>query len=451
MKSIILSITLLLTTTVGICQHKEHISTKKAIADINFMINSIEEIHYNPYFKVDKHRFNQKKDSLINKFNKDSVSLKQFIVTGMKLAALMSGGHTALDWQNDKIIPELIPFKFIPFSGKPTVDKKRIIVTRSTNEELEAGMIVESINGIPIIELYKECMTYIGGIETFKVVNVEKALPLYLFFTDQVSAPYKIKLFGTDKVIETDGLDASELNTFISQNQNKENYTFEIVRNNIGIITYNSCEDYDSFEAFLEKTFSTIREKGITKIIIDIRENGGGDSSLNDLLLSYITTNSYRQSSGRYWKVSKQAKEVYKENQYEKYFGEEFMKSYYKSINGSIIEMLDEELIQPKKPVNYFSGKSCFLIGPNTFSSANFLADAVKTYSISTLIGTSTGELTNDFGEVVSLILPNSKNFLFISSTYDIGANGKPNLFEPVYPDIQTEKDALKYALDWMN
>ena len=91
-----------------------------------------------------------------------------------------------------------------------------------------------------------------------------------------------------------------------------------------------------------------------------------------------------------------------------------------------------------------------FLIGPSTFSSANFLADAVKTYHISTLIGLATGENTNDFGELLAFTLPNSGNPIFVSSAYDIGADGNPNLFEPVYPDIQTSEDALLYALDWI-
>lgn len=445
-----LIIVLALKTTAGVSQNKAYISTEKAIVDINYMINTIEEIHYNPYYKINKEVFYQNKKAILDKFNTDSITYKEFIVTGMKLAAQLSGGHTAMDWQNDKIIPELVQYKFIPFTGRLEKDKKHLIITSSVNQDLEKGKLVESINGIPIVELYKECMTYIGGIESFKNISVEKAFPLYLFFTDKIQAPYIVKIFGSKKEIEVTGIDASGLNEFMSQSQNKENYLFEIVSENIGLITYNSCVDYEAFGGFLKNTFLTIKEKGINKVIIDIRENTGGDSRLNDLLLSYITTNPYRQSSGRYWKVSKQAKDAYRANNYENHFGDKFMESYYQSENGSVIEMLEEELIYPEKPVNYFSGKTCFLIGPSTFSSANFLADAVKTYSISTLIGSSTGELTNDFGEVISFSLPNSGNYIYVSSTYDIGANGDPNLFEPVYPDIQTNEDALKYALKWI-
>lgn len=78
------------------------------------------------------------------------------------------------------------------------------------------------------------------------------------------------------------------------------------------------------------------------------------------------------------------------------------------------------------------------------------MADAVKTYGLSTLIGAPSGEYTNDFGEQLSFTLTNSGSTVFISSTYDIGANGDPWTLEPVYPDIEVEGDALGIALEWM-
>lgn len=450
MKLVFISIIFTLISIAGISQDKVYISTKKAVADINYMIKTIEEVHYNPYFKIEKKQFNENKNELLNNFNKDSISLKKFISTGMKLTAQMSGGHTAMDWQNEKLFPELMSHKFIPFTGKLSDNYKYLTVTRSANQDIKEGVFIESINGVPIVKLYKECLTYIGGLKSFKNVNCEQVFPLYLFFTDKVSPPYSIKLYESEKEIETVGLNVSELNTFISQNQQKENYIFEIVEDKIGLITYNSCTDYDVFNEFLASTFKEIKKKSINKLIIDIRENSGGNSSLNDLLLSYITTTPYQQSSGRYWKVSSQAKLAYKNANYEDNFGEEFMIQYYQTKNQSIIESFEEGLIQPLKPKNYFTGKTCVLIGPSTFSSANFLADAIKTYKLSTLIGSATGELTNDFGELVNFTLPNSGNYIYVSSTYDIGANGNPKIFEPVYPDIQTKKDALKYTLDWI-
>jgi C-terminal processing protease CtpA/Prc len=293
-------------------------------------------------------------------------------------------------------------------------------------------------------------MSYLGGIESYKNISCEQRFPLYLFFTEKVSAPYSIEQTDIDKEVETPGMEIIEFTSFITQNESKENYTFKIVEDSIGLISYNSCTGENAFKRFLKKTFKVLKKENVSKLIIDIRENGGGNSSLNDRLLSYITKKAYRQSSGRYWKVSKEAKLTYKKNGYEKMFGKEFMKEYVESENGSIIESLEEGLTQPESPKNYFEGKTCFLVGAKTFSSANFLADAVKIYELSTLIGLATGEYTNDFGEQLDFTLPNSGHYIYVSSTYDIGANGNSNLFEPVYPDIEVKEDILKFAIDWI-
>ena len=451
MKSLFLMLILFFTVNSVSSQNQSYISTEKAIADIEYMIHTIEEVHYNPYFAISKAQFKKKKEALLSEFEPDSILMKKFVATGMKLAAQMSGGHTAMNWKNPNIIPELKASQYIPFTGKLTDNNQRFMVTRSANSEIIKGAIIESINGVSMVEIHKECMSYIGGIESFRNSSCEKLLPLYLFYNEKISAPFSIKISGMDSTFKTSGIDVTALLSFLNENQRKENYKFQIIKDDVGLISYNSCQDYEGFKKFLKQTFKEIEGKNINKLIIDIRENGGGDSGLNDLLLAYITETSYQQSSGRFWKVSEEAKAAYQANPiYEKNLGQDFMKEYVESENQSIIKNLQEELIKPQKPKNYYNGKTCFLIGPNTFSSANFLADAVKTYKLSTLIGLPTGEYTNDFGELLEFTLPNSGNYIYVSSTYDIGANGNPNLFEPVYPDIQTTEDALLYALDWI-
>ena len=431
-------------------QSSVYISTNKATDDINQMIKTFDEVHYNPYFKTTKEEFNLIKEQFLSTWEKDSVTLKKFMVTGMKLAAIMSGGHSSLYWKNEQIIPEIKAYQYIPFTGK-MIDQNHFLVTRSSHSEINEGAHIKSINGISIVDLYMESSSYIGGIEAFQNASCEKIFPLYLFFNEALKPPYTIEIENSDSNVVTDGLNINEFLTFINSKQRKEDYTFKILDDNIGLISYNRCNNYKKFKKFLKNTFKTIEEKSINKLIIDIRENGGGDSGLNDLLLSYITQTPYQQASGRYWKVSEQAKKTYSENKvYNRLFGEEFMNEYMSTPNQEVIEAFDTALLSPVTPENYFVGKSCILIGPSTFSSANFLADAVKTYKITTLIGSPTGEYTNDFGELLNFTLINSGCLVYISSTYDIGANGNHSILEPVYPDIEIDTDALKYAIDWI-
>ena len=126
------------------------------------------------------------------------------------------------------------------------------------------------------------------------------------------------------------------------------------------------------------------------------------------------------------------------------------MNKYYKAKNQTVIESFDDGLTTPNSQKNFFNGKSCFLIGTNTFSSANFLADAIKTYNLSTLIGLPTGENTNDFGENISFTIPYSGTIIYVTSTYDIGADGNSEIIQPVSPDITVEQNSLEFALKWI-
>ena len=440
----------LLSNFFAFSQSVVYISKEKAISDIEFLTKTIEEVHYDAYFKTSREDYTKQKNLIFESWKEDSISIKKFTIAGLKLSALLSNGHTSLSTQNPSLFPDLIAHKYIPFKIKSN-DKHEFFISQSINKKLQVGDQIISVNGISIDELFKECMSYVGGISSFKTSYVEKVFPLYLFFNEKIKAPYTIQLVNNEPILLEKSLSVQELQNFLKEETTLENYTFEIIDTNIAYLSYNSCEDYDAFELFLSETFRNIKEKNITRLIVDIRNNGGGNSSLNDLLLNYLTNKSYRQSSGRYWKVSRQVKEQIKNDSL--WFGfldSTFLNQYLKAKDGSIIEELNFNLTKPKKVSNYFNGTSCFLIGPNTFSSANFLADAVKTYGISTLIGTSTGEYTNDYGELVEFQLPLSGSYFFVSSTYDIGASGDKSIRQAVLPDIEIWENILEFSINWI-
>ena len=173
----------------------------------------------------------------------------------------------------------------------------------------------------------------------------------------------------------------------------------------------------------------------------------GGNSALNDLLIPYISQKKYRQSSGRHWKVSQAMKDQMDRPLYKKAFSKKFIKQYRSEQNGSMLIEDEYPLTQPKKVKHLYEGELFVLIEPQTFSSANFLADAIKTYKLATLVGLPTGELTNDFGEIISFQLPHSSIAFTCSVAYDIGANGNPESVSVVQPDMLVEGDALAYVL----
>ncbi len=64
----------------------------------------------------------------------------------------------------------------------------------------------------------------------------------------------------------------------------KENYNFDVIEN-IGIITYNSCKDKTKMENLIHKLKTMTN---INKYVVDLRGNGGGDSSINKELVKFL-------------------------------------------------------------------------------------------------------------------------------------------------------------------
>jgi C-terminal processing protease CtpA/Prc len=213
-------------------------------------------------------------------------------------------------------------------------------------------------------------------------------------------------------------------------------YEFSRIENNIGYLNFRSMTDPREFDYFIDSVFNGIKVNPVNALIIDLRRNGGGNSALGDRLLSHITTKKYRMAGGMKWKISQQYKDHYNSLPEEMRFlrGKELEKNYMKGKNGKFIEEMSE-LVTPKERANRYNGNVYFLIGPNTYSSANMLANAVKDFQLATLIGEPTGECPNDYGELINLKLPNTGITFFTSTRQYIRANGDANDRSPVLPD----------------
>jgi len=66
----------LVTTCCTFAQTASFIASNEAIEDINQMITTFEQVHYNPYFRTSKQEFNAIKEDLLEHWTSDSISYK---------------------------------------------------------------------------------------------------------------------------------------------------------------------------------------------------------------------------------------------------------------------------------------------------------------------------------------------------------------------------------------
>lgn len=424
------------------------LNTQQALDDIDFMIKTIESVHYNPYELITRESFIAKKDSIVAIWPKtDEIPLRLFMISTLKIAALLEGGNVSVEWQNPKLFPELGAYAFLPFKMKRT--KGKIICSYSLTNEVKVGDEILTINGANAEKIYNDVNTYSGNVTKYIDEFNENFLPLYLFLNGQ-KAPYFIeKESGEIGYIGT-GLSMVDASLLLTSHLPKEQFSLKYHNNDIALLTLNTTVDVDSFRTFIDNSFQEIKDKGVTNLIVDIRKNNSSNPALNDILLSYITKKKYRQTSGRYWKVSPQMKKRFQDSIYIADFGEKFAAKFIASADQSIIKDLDKKRTKPSKQENLFEGVSCFLIGPGTLGSAADLADAIQANELSALIGQATGELTNAYGELIEEVMPNSQTYFFLPSTYDLGADGNSERRSPVEPDLVAEKNEIEVARNWL-
>jgi hypothetical protein len=195
--------------------------------------------------------------------------------------------------------------------------------------------------------------------------------------------------------------------------------TFEMI-GEIGYLKVRTFSSYSynsahiNYYDFLEKTFSEIRKRNIGKLIVDIRDNGGGDDQYGATLFSYLTKNDFGY----------------------------FKKVYTKSANGFVDVDHPCVALQQVKPMA-FGGKACLLINGKIFSTAADVASVFKSNKRGSVIGRETGGgyNGNTSGRSERVTLEHSKIVINIPLWfYENAVVEVSEKHHGVIPDIKTKR-----------
>ena len=190
-----------------------------------------------------------------------------------------------------------------------------------------------------------------------------------------------------------------------------------------------------------------MRDDSAQTLVIDLRNNGGGDSRLGDELLSHLTSAPYRMESAKLWKMSAEYRAYIKSmvraplNHLPVEKVHPIGRRLFSGPDGTLVQF-DEQPESHDAREPRFNGTVCVLIGAGTFSSAVDLADAIKTYRLATLVGEETGGRPNTFGEVYYFRTPATGFLVGVSSAAFIRANGDTTDHRGVLPDFEVRRTA---------
>jgi C-terminal processing protease CtpA/Prc len=180
---------------------------------------------------------------------------------------------------------------------------------------------------------------------------------------------------------------------------------------------YNDAPDasdaYDNkaFHAFIDKAFADILAHDAKSLIIDLRDNHGGDSSFSDLMIAWFADRPFKFNSAFKIKVSREAvasnqKRIELAPNDPDSPSRRFAAAYAKARIGDIIDFPVPES-QPR-PGPRFTGRVYLLINRNSYSNCVAVAALVQDYRFATVIGEETADLATTFGAMETFTLDKS-------------------------------------------
>lgn len=236
--------------------------------------------HPGLYFFHTKEEFSTMLDKCLDKESYDRYDIYYIVEKLIKFLLDKYDSHTKLYFKNSIYFPISFKIQDNDFYIVNIIDKYKDVV---------GGKLV-SINNIPVEKIVYELEQIINySTEEYKNIMLTsdikqlyilRSLPSINNNIDKIT--YQINCDG--KVIdvsfkETEKYDKLESTT-------KENYTYEKV-DDILIIHYNSCKDIEKMKKLVEKLKAI--ENDINYYIVDIRNNSGGFSNINHILIDFLT------------------------------------------------------------------------------------------------------------------------------------------------------------------
>ena len=198
------------------------------------------------------------------------------------------------------------------------------------------------------------------------------------------------------------------------------------------------------WEGFIDQAIAAANARGAAGLIVDIRENPGGNT-LGDDLLARITDRPFRGMSRIVTRRSAESDAMMRLAVKPMWrwllIGvvlPRYMPRYVALEHGE--DMIDKIAVRsPPRVEPRFDGPACLLTGDGTFSAAVVLADAARTYDLMLTIGEPTGGCPNQIGHIGPFQLPSSRIVVNFAQRVYLRASGDESDVGPVVPHIEVE------------
>ena len=367
-----------------------------------------------------------------------------------RLISSLNDGHTQVATGRSQA--EIFPL-FIMFDTK----ESGYILAIDKGQSENLGKRVATINGETVKAFLAKAQHLVSGDNAiFKNNQISKNLSLrdfwreYGYDGDSLTLTFEDSTATTITAVTADKLAIEQLtyrSTSPTAPHNVPFYYQLFDTESICYLQFNMC--YDSvtypqlgqrFDDVVEAMMAEINSHAIKTLVVDVRNNGGGNSGLCDLLLSYLTNYDTMRQMGCKVRMSElllkhqpNLQNIVLKDGTSPAMGEVFDFWQIKYDNPEI-EMSTHRINRDTSKV--FKGNVVFISGMNTFSSAGLLLTLARDNKIGTIIGEVSCHRPSHYGDVLRFMLPNTNTIATVSCRHITRPNETLNADTELVPDV---------------
>lgn len=454
------------------------LTKEQAIEDFKWLRYSLEYVHPRLYKYDGQQSVGARFDSLSSRIVNDMPGVDFLALVGNTNAAVRCGHLYTIP--QDQLQKEIVSKKVLPFHIR-ILSNKLYIFNDCSNYLIRSGSQIVAINGRSgkqIIDAMLPGVAADGYIETRKLRLMERyfnfpfqGFDLYYYLHVDRSEDFTVEYieYGTKKKksVSLKGISHEERQKLLLEKYNVDEQAwfkapspkFETDKNSKYAVLTVSRSFYDKnidpdFDSLLNSAFDKIKKAEIKNLIVDLRNNEGGDEQQQMELMSYLYNKPFKLYQNIYLShldFSPLKKIIVERDTANLVFNNDdgYMRRVKDNLWINNYEYSDNLKLHPAKE-NAFTGKLYVLINGASFSSAADLIADLRRTTNAVFIGEESGGTFEGptGGDNIVVQLPNSRIMVRISPNIHIGYMPRQHPpgrgVIPTYPIKYSVKDIVE-------
>jgi len=425
------------------------ISAEAARADLDFLYRSLQSAHYNLYVHRPKSQYDAYFRQIRSRLSEPKSRL-DLVRELQPFVAFGKIGHARIEFPVSEYVGAAQEGgTVLPFDIR--VDGDRVFVTHSylQDSRIRPGVELLTFDEQPVQEIVEEISRFVSGERPYMVqAQLERFFPRWLWLARGDIGQLRVsgRTADDERFVETiSGLPIAQVEPV------KSEWTEALSTREVRLIDERTAYlrpgpfynigggdpmNLDEFRHFIDEAFQKILTANPQTLIIDVRDNPGGDNSFSDLMVTWFANGPFCFSDDFSIKASAEIRELYQKLSAESADEKDIVAQMYHAMkdkkNGEIVRF---ELPRVSPRQDRFRGQVFLLVNRHSYSNAASLAGMVQDYGFAKIIGEETADLPTSYASSAQFTLPNSGLVVTYPKGYFVRPNGDKSL-RGVVPDF---------------